>query len=291
MSDLPMFAVVVPCHNPDRDQLLHCLSSVLTALPEGAGTVTLIDDGSRPLPADRIEHAAATSRGRVEVVRNEPELGGPLTHVQAAALGAERGRYVHVIHPDDWVLPEFYQAIAGGIKQLPGRNLYTTWHLECDQRGYTTHAPQPAWLSHRGMWPLHMGNPLAVAGCVVSAEFYRTGLGWPAHLTHTADWATWHRAALGGMAVNVRHHLAAYRHSDGNHTARIRRSADNWRDYLRLADHVATYDPASVAVPAFRDYLAQRVRAVRELYAGSGDADAAAAQDRFLTEDLPRWRA
>ncbi len=179
------FAVMIPAYNPDGAQFGYCLRSVLRQLDPREHFVCVIDDGSLVPLARHLGDAMAAG---VKVVRNDPELGGSLTHEQACGIGAANGDYVHVVHPDDAVLSEFYGTMAASIETAPGKALYAAWHLECDDQLRPFSAPRPEWLRDGKFQPLHEGNPLAVAATVTSAAFIRKRGGWDRRVGHTADW-------------------------------------------------------------------------------------------------------
>jgi len=255
-----MFSVLVPCYRPDLDQLWRCLGSIVSQLPLGSEVILLHD-------AHPHGSGAPSLLGRdfptVNYVTWEEDLGGCRTVNRGIELASEE--YIHVCHPDDWVLPGFYEHVAVTTRLRPRLALYATQAVWCDGAGVPTHTPRPLWLKDRHTFqPLHLGNPLCVAGCVVRRSFVQEFGGWRPELIHTADWEMWARAATLGGACAIDWPLCCHTEGEGNHTSRLMRAADNLRDYLRLADVVKGYMP--VDLPAFRRYVAARARAQEAYY-------------------------
>lgn len=273
------FSVIIPAHNPDPEQLRWCLTSIVKQLPPDEGEVLLIDDASEP----SLLGMAGEFPG-VRHVATEGELFGLAT--TNLGLSLARGDLLQVVHPDDWVLPGFYATMQAARAARPGLALYAAQSLQADEIGRTFAAPSVSWLeSERGFLPLHHGNPLGVAACCVTRDFYRRHGGWHADLYHCADWEYWCRATTLGGALDVHWPLAVYRHHGVNHTSRLMRTADNLRNYLTCAEVVAGYAPAAVDWPEFRRYVAARARGQETHFLRLGDEIAAEA-NRLLADSL-----
>src|SRR5271170_7282193 len=93
---------------------------------------------------------------------------------------------IHILHPDDWVLPGFYQAVEAAVKHNQTAALYATHSVYVDAVGRPLFCPRPSWLSGNGrvFQPIHQGNPLCVAGCVMRKSFYEKWGGWDTRLRH-----------------------------------------------------------------------------------------------------------
>jgi hypothetical protein len=100
----PRWSVTIPTYNC-ADLLERTLASVLAQDPGAdAMEIVVVDDCStRDDPA---AIAAAVGHGRVAFRRNPQNLGPTATF--NACVGRARGRWVHLLHGDDMVLPGFY---------------------------------------------------------------------------------------------------------------------------------------------------------------------------------------
>lgn len=271
------FSVIVPVHNPDPDQLRHCLACICGQLNLAHSECFLIDDWSDDPSVCR--DAAAAFSG-VQLRRTWRDLGGCAATNFGFALAS--GELIHVCHSDDFVLQGFYGAILQVAERVPGAALYATDHLECDHLGRPYSAPSIDWLEGGKFLPVHRGNPLAVAATVVRRSFYKAHGGWDDRLYHCADWLWFHKAATLGGACRIAHPLAAFRHHPTSHTSRLKRDASNLRNYVTMAEVASSY--SEVDWPRFRAYVAMRARAQAAEFARIGDAEAAAANEAFAKE-------
>lgn len=277
------FSVFIPCHNPDPVLLEETLQSVTSQLDRRANQIVVFDDCSAAPPVV----AAAAARHRVTLVRSDADLGGCKAHNACYAMA--EGGLVHVCHPDDRVLPGFYDAVRAAAACEPGRALYAAHSVLVDQKGRSFAVPRPRWLGEDGRWawPLHQGNPLCVPACVLSRRCLDDSGGyglWDERLYHTADWECWLRVTEAGGAVCLDWPLAVWRTHPGNHTDRLARTADNLRNFLALADVVRGYAPHLVDDDAFRAYVARRARAQEQHYRAAGELFAAEANAALALE-------
>lgn len=269
------FSVTIPCFSPDPKQLQHCLTSICSQLDLSKDEVIVVDDCS---PDESLCRVVVNACRGVRLVRTASQVWG----CGAANLGysLSTGELLHVCHPDDYVLQGFYSAVGATAEQVPDVALYATDHLECDEQGRAFSAPSIDWPN--SIQRIHDGNPLAVAACVVRRAFVEQHGGWDADLTHTADWLLFHKAAVLGGACRIQSPSAAYCHSPKNHTGRLKRDASNLRDYLRMADKVATY--AEVDRLKFEAYVLMRAKRQAEAFRRQGDVEAAEANEAFVKE-------
>lgn len=271
------FSVMVPCHNPRADWLDWCLRSVRGQLAPAEHQVCVIDDQSaEPEPIEKLCEKYA-----VTYVRPDKELGG----LMATNLGYQLAEkeLVHILHPDDWVLQGFYEAIERGAELSPGHALYCTAAIVTDEIGRPVAVQslsESLW--HRSFLQPHHGNPLCVAACVVRKSFYEEHGGWHWELYHTADWEYWARATVKGGCVNYDRPLAAWRTYSKSHTNRLARNARNLRNFIRCAEIMSEY--MAVDMPAMRQYVASRALGQAAQFLVAGDLIAAAANEELARE-------
>ena len=267
-----MFSVMIPCHRPRPDWLKQTLQSVVSQLDLRQHQVVVVDDAS---PESHWYWLPKLTKSLgVRLVRHDEEKGGVGTH--NACIGLAEQPLVHILHPDDWVLPGFYEHIALKAAEQPDVAMYATEALWVNEQGVPYLVPVTNWLrGPRRFQPLHEGNPLCVAATVVRREAYSKWGGWERKLIHTADWECWCCLVTKGGGAQVHWPLACYRTSGVNHTTRLMRMAENLKDYLHLAQIVAGYMPVDHA--RFRAYVAGRARNQEALFRQQGDAEAAGA--------------
>ena len=111
----PFWSVMIPAYNCDG-YLRRTLASVLRQDPGPAAMqIEVIDD--RSTQGDPEAVVREVGGGRVDFHRNPANLGATATF--NVCLERSRGRWVHVLHGDDAVLPGFYDAYAATIEANP----------------------------------------------------------------------------------------------------------------------------------------------------------------------------
>ncbi len=278
-----MFSVIMPCHNPDYDQMVFALSRIHRQRVF-VDEIIVIDDGSTPLSTDLIRDLCKKYSCQYE--RLENVMGARATN---HGINLARGEWIHVHHPDDYVLDGFYDVLRQSIQTFPDAHMATTRHLICDEEGRPEKHLLMDWMKNGRMQPLHEGNPLAVIAVAVKRSAYKELGGWETRLTHTNDWEAWMR--MSKRAVSADYPMACYRCSPANHTSRLMREADNLRDYLLLAEIVKEHTPEAVEDIKFRSYVAWLARIQVSHFRNLGDFTAAACNERFAIEiesTLPR---
>lgn len=253
------------------------LRSVTSQLDASVHQILVIDDQSRT-PLDGL----VGEFPGVKYLRTDKELFG----LEATNLGYRlaEGDLVQVLHPDDAVVGGFYQHVAAAAEQYPGRALYVTAHLETDEFLRPFSAPRIDWLGDDGrtFQALHLGNPLAVAACCLSREYVRESGGWDVRLEHCADWLCWCKATTLGGAVSIGWPLACFRHHAASHTGRLRRTGQNFVDYMKMAKLAAEFMP--VDHEAFRRYVLMRLRRQIDWFKSLKDAEAVEANEALARE-------
>ena len=130
----------------------------------------------------------------------------------------------------------------------------------------------------------HYENPFRTPGSVVRRSFYEEHGGFDPRLPHVADWEMWVRAIRlgGGLALNEP--LAWYRYFPANHTGQLRRTGENLRDYLRLAELWQRAGLAGFSLERFTSLVADMALGQAGLYRQAGDSQAAAANEALWQE-------
>jgi len=100
-------SVIIPTYNR-IDYLSNCLNSVLSqALPKEQMQIIVVDDcSSLDKQMDIQSIVEKVGNGRIEFHRNSQNLGNAATF--NVGINLARGEWIHILHDDDWVLPQFY---------------------------------------------------------------------------------------------------------------------------------------------------------------------------------------
>jgi glycosyltransferase involved in cell wall biosynthesis len=193
--------------------------------------IAVVDDASPTVDVAGLVRRLAGDR--VEYYRNAANLR--LAGNWNACIGHARGRWIHILHQDDLVLPGFYRRMAEA--QNAGCGAAFCQHAFIDSGG--------RWLSISGLeresagcldgWLERIADR-QVAQCpavVVRRDTYERLGGFRPDLGFVLDWEMWVRIAASGASwwyePSV---LACYRTHCGSETARLREAG---RDKLELA--------------------------------------------------------
>jgi glycosyltransferase involved in cell wall biosynthesis len=283
----PFWSVVVPIYER-RSYVRQCLDSVLDQDPGPEEMeILVVDDAS---PSDLSDLINSIGRGRVSYIRNANNLG--LYASTNAALRATRGRWLHVLHDDDWVMPGFYTTLKNAMETAPDAiGVAFCMYVNCYERDGSTWSPPP-FRTGAGTMPrdflarLAAGNPLNLPAVVYRRRtFERVGL-FREDLPFTADWEWYVRSALQVDWHYQPEALARYRVHAGNQTLDLARTGRTARDIRRTLDIFADVLPREMAVqtlPASRRFHARQFlsTALAQLQAGSQEL-----AEHFLSEAL-----
>jgi glycosyltransferase involved in cell wall biosynthesis len=121
-ADRPFWSVMIPTYNREKDYLAQTLESVLTQDPGlEYMQIEVIDNCSTEGNPEAL--VKAIGKGRVNFYRQHKNVGA----VQNANTCVSRsiGKWVHILHDDDIVLPGFYTKYEDLIKRFPDATLLT----------------------------------------------------------------------------------------------------------------------------------------------------------------------
>ena len=189
------------------------------------------------------------------------------------------GELVHVLHGDDLVLGGFYEEVRRLARSAPESSLYATGFTYIDERGRTIIGSRPIeGLSTTEAFAVD--NPLQFCACVMRRSALEATGGFTPTLVHAADLEMWARlSARFGLTVSPRA-LASYRLFDAQHSAALRRTAENLVDHeraLAILDHHRDLATSDLHLRRLRDGARRQADQFRDL----GDADAEGANDAY----------
>jgi glycosyltransferase involved in cell wall biosynthesis len=283
----PLWSVMIPTFNCAK-YLRQTLESVLAQDPGVEQMqIEVVDDCSTKDDPETV--VREVGKGRVAFYR-KPKNEGAIPNFNTC-IERSRGHLVHILHGDDYVLPGFYTKIADTAKNHRDVSAFFARCQVVDEDGALDYIsgriPQLTQPS-RVPGDLLYSNDLLTPGVVLRRSFYEARGGFLFCLVHVADWEMWIRAIHQGGGLWFNELLAAYRFFPSNDTGRLARTAENLRDYLRLANifesHFDDFDLAR-----FRALVAQRAREQEWRFTGAGDKDAASSNHELWRELTP-WR-
>jgi protein O-GlcNAc transferase len=283
----PFWSVIVPIYQRTK-YLKDCLNSILDQDPGADDMEIIVTDDATPSDLSGLVHQLG--RGRVEYRRNPTNVGlYPNTN---QAIQAARGRWIHILHDDDWVDKKFYQEMRKSAESaLPSVGvafcMYKTWTEQ--DRSYWS---PPAFRHSDGKMPrdfliqLATGNPLNLPAVIFKrSTFERVGL-FRADLPFTADWEWYVRSMVSVDWHYCASALAFYRLHDQNLTnslAKSGKTAENIRRTLDIFADVLPKDMAPLCLPGARQMHARQF--LSEALAGIASRDAVVAE-AFMIEAL-----
>ena len=237
----PLFSVMIPTYNC-ANYLEKTLESVLSQdMGEEMMQIEVIDDCStKDNPEEVVERLG---KGRVQFFRHPKNVGAIKNFNEC--IKRSKGKLVHILHGDDFVLDGFYKEYAACAEKHPDAFL-----IYCDTMGVNESG---AFMYDMGLQSTHVGvtkdvseimynNRICFPSVVIRKEAFDQLGGFNQSLSHCADWEMWVRVIgkLGG--IQIQKQLCCYRDSLVNDTAKVKRTADNLREYEKTFEIFASYN-------------------------------------------------
>ena len=237
----PRWSVMIPAYRADLELLRRALESVLAQAPGPAQMqIEVVDDGSGP--GDGAEELVAKiGDGRVEWFTQPANVGAPANFT--TCVERARGRWVHILHADDAVLPGFYDTYGDAIDAHPYVVAVAGQAFVVDAAdrylGVTPVLPIVDGLIADAPRVIAMQHPMNFAATVVARDAYERVGGFDTELVHANDWEMWSRLATLGPIAGVATPLAFYRRHAASDSTRLQRSGRYLTDTLAALDIVA----------------------------------------------------
>lgn len=191
----PFWSVMIPTYNETRF-LAQTLRSVLRQDPgSGEMQIEVVDDASRQGDVEAI--TATIGGGRVNFHRHEANVG--LANNFTACVRRSRGHVVHILHQDDFVLPDFYSFMRRRIEAHPECGVFMGRALLVNSSGRVV-ATSPRLLGASGAQRdyyhlLSRENRAICPSVLVRREIYERIGGFEPRLDLAVDWEMWMRAS------------------------------------------------------------------------------------------------
>ena len=235
----PFWSVMIPTYEAD-DLLEATLHHVLAQDPgSDEMQIEVVDDGSvRADPASVVERVG---QGRVGFFRHPANLGAPRTFNTCVERAS--GAWVHLLHGDDVVLPDFYAAYRAHIESHPcvmaiAQSFTVDEHDELlgvsprlpHVDGYLQHPPEVIAVHH----------PVHTVAVVARRDAYEQVGGFRPGLVHANDWDMWTRLARSGAVACVPGAHAGYRNHPDSDSLRLQQSMRYVTDPLDALEVLAS---------------------------------------------------
>jgi glycosyltransferase involved in cell wall biosynthesis len=251
----PFWSVMIPTYNCARF-LRQTLKSVLSQDPgPDMMQIEVVDD--RSTLDDPAAVVAEVGRGRVAFYLQPRNVGH--TRNFETCLKRARGKVVHLLHGDDYVLDGFYRKLRNAFESQPEIGAAFCRQIFMDDSGnWEAYSPleQPeSGILNNGLDVLALEQRIMTPSIVVRREAYERLGGFDNRLICTEDWEMWVRIASQYSIWYETEPLAAYRMHSNSNTGRHVRNGDDTR-YTRMAIEIfKTYLPKDRA-----DLLSKKAR-------------------------------
>lgn len=281
----PLWSVMIPTFNC-ANYLRKTLSSVLAQAPEPEQMqIEVVDDVSTKDDPETV--VREMGQGRVQFFR-KPRNEGAIRNFNTC-ITRSRGELVHILHGDDYVLPDFYKKLAAAAQARRDLAFFACRSLLIDDEGIVFDVSQRVKsleIGGRNTDEYLYSNPTQTPGVVVRRSFYEQKGGFLLPLFHTADCEMWTRAISCGGGLVLPDVLCCYRVFAANDSGRLARMADNLRDMQRLHELFRQrhegFDPSKANA-----LLAQVSARQIERFRRNKDCEALAANLAFWRQSIP----
>lgn len=245
-STSAFWSVMIPAYNPEH-YLKQTIESVLAHnIDDDEMQIEVVDDCSPEVDVQPLVRQIAGDR--VGYFRR-PERGG-LATCWNSCIERAKGKWVHILHQDDVVLPGFYQKLREGIEREPAVGAAFCRHVNINENGHwVDFAPIqanqagiiPDWLNR--IAARQLVTPPAI---VVSSEAYRKVGMYSVDLVYVIDWDMWKRIAVEYPVWYEPQPLAGYRVHSASETGRLVRTGADINDVRTGLEKSRSYLPKDV---------------------------------------------
>jgi glycosyltransferase involved in cell wall biosynthesis len=238
----PLWSVMVPVYNCS-EYLRQALGSILLQDPGvEVMQIEVVDDCSTDADVEQI--VQSIGRGRIGYFRQEKNVGS-LRNFETC-LNRSKGRWVHLLHGDDFLLPGFYAEIGSLFEDYPEAGAAFTGYYHVGQDG-TILYPNDTLSEQRGYidnWLEIVGQtqPIQPPAIVVKRSVYEVvGSFFGVH--YGEDWEMWVRISSRFPMVHSPRRLANYRVHNTSISSRYFNSGQNIKDIFKVINIIQAHLP------------------------------------------------
>ena len=230
--------------------------------------IEVVDDASTlddPKPLVR-----RVAGGRVSFVRQPRHIGAFANF--NSCIERSLGKWVHILHTDDFVLPGFYERLQASLESLDDVGAaFCRYTLvdEHEHRLWDSEPERPSSGTLAGfLEKIALSNRICCPAIVVRRSVYEKLGGFRLHLPYTADWEMWIRIAAHYPIWYEPATLAAWRIHSESATAALVRSVETIADERRVIEISRSWLPPNRAETISRK--ARELASLRALEAARG---------------------
>jgi len=251
----PLWSVMIPTYNCAQ-YLCKTLESVLSQdLSEELMQIEVIDDHStKDNPEEVVKEIG---KGRVKFYR-QPKNVGQLENFRTC-LERAKGKLVHLLHGDDYVLYGFYKKIEQAFASNSHIGAAFCRHIFMDDMG-NWKSISPLLQTESGVisnWleTIITGQYVQTPSIVVKRDVYEMLGGFDKRLSFCEDWEMWVRIATSYPVWYEVEPLAVYRIHTESTSGRVIRTGQNVQDFLRGHKLVQSYLSSFLPEPIVKDLI------------------------------------
>lgn len=280
----PFWSVMIPTYNC-ADLLRRTLRSVLDQDPgPDEMQIEVIDDRSSKDDPEAV--VGELGKGRVSFFRQPKNVGAQANFT--TCIQRSRGRWVHILHGDDMVMPGYYRRMREAAEREPGIGAAFCRYIFIDEDDHWQRVSvlerRTAGILSDWLEELIVQNHIMFPAISVKRDVYEQIGGFHQTLFHSADWDMWKRVYLSCPVWYEPQPLALYRVHSGSDSSTLERTGANVADGRMAIEVSQGYLPAPVAVQLSdkaREHLAlSALHAARVTISNGGPSRAAIAQIR-----------
>lgn len=243
VTDRPKWSVMIPVFNCAK-YLPELLQSVLIQdLGKDQMQIEVVDDCSTDSDVKKL--VEEIGNGRIDYYK-QPENVGSLRNFETC-INRAKGEYVHLLHGDDKLLPEFYVEMGRLFDQYPQVGAGYCKHQYIDSEGnpkYDIRSENTGpYILENWLEVLAEKNRIQYVSMVVKRSVYEH-LGAFYGVVYGEDWEMWSRVAKHYPVAYHPKILAEYRQHDDSISGTFYRSGKNIQDISKVIDTINTYLPA-----------------------------------------------
>ena len=249
MAARPFWSVMIPIYNCRDDYLRETLGSVLRQDPGIADMqVEVLDNCSTTSDPQAV--VREMGGGRIAFHRHTHNLG--IAGNFNACIERARGHWVHILHGDDTVRPDFYNRTRAGITAHPDVAAALCRLLYMDEDGLWTGLSElesraPGVLDDGFAWRQLLEQRIQFAAMVVRRSTYEEIGGFRSSLPHCMDWDMWKRIAVRKPVHYDPEPMACYRLHAAADSSRLIATGANVREERRSIEYSCADLPAEQA--------------------------------------------
>lgn len=287
-ADRPLWSVMIPAYNCAY-YLRQTLESVLAQAPgPDKMQIEVVDDCSTKDDPESV--VKEVGQGRVDFYRQPQNVG--VNGNFNTCLRRSRGQLIHILHGDDYVLPNFYNRVAEVAEKHPQLSGFFVRAFIVDEENEIERlTPRMEWMQSgtHDLNSLLYHNHIMTPSAVIRRSFYEQHGGFVHEFIHVADWEMWTRCTSLGGAIAINEALACYRSFSANDSSRLARTSENLRDCMRLADYFLQKYPG-FKYHRFRHIISTNAYGQTRRFSKRGETEAAALNRQFWREVTPAHR-